>query len=245
MPNIIEGKAFANEDEAVVDSSLKKENDLKIGDTIKLAGNDKKLKIVGFTDKAKFNVAPVLYVSTAAFQQIRFEKSDTSENARVNAIVFRAKDGVLKNVHVKDDGLTRYSISTFINKLPGYSAQVLTFGFMIGFLIVIAAIVIGIFIYVLTMQKATIFGIMKAQGISGFYIAVSVIIQTFVLAILGIAIGLLGTVGTSLVLPTAVPFQTNWLFFLGIGGIMLIIAVLGALFSVRTIVKIDPLKAIG
>lgn len=245
MPNIIEGKPFTNDNETVVDNSLKKENDVKLGDTIKLSGSDKTLKVVGFTDNAKFNVSPVLYVSTNAFQQIRFEKSDTSENARVNAIVFRAKDGSLKNVDLKDDGLTSYSIKKFINELPGYSAQVLTFGFMIGFLIVIAAIVIGIFIYVLTMQKANIFGIMKAQGISGMYIAVSVIVQTFVLAFLGISIGLLGTVGTALVLPTAVPFQTNWLFFLSIGGIMLVIAVLGALFSVRTIVKIDPLKAIG
>ncbi|MBM7687406.1 ABC transporter permease [Enterococcus ureilyticus] len=245
MPNIIEGKAFANENETVVDNSLKEEEGVKLGDTLKLAGNDKQLKVVGFTDNAKFNVAPVLYVSTAAFQQIRFEKTDTSENARVNAIVFRAKDGAVKNVQLNEDGLTRYSIKEFINKLPGYNAQVLTFGFMIGFLIVIAAIVIGIFIYVLTMQKANIFGIMKAQGISGFYIAVSVIVQTFILAVLGIALGLLGTVGTALVLPTAVPFQTNWSFFLAIGGIMLVIAVLGALFSVRTIVKIDPLKAIG
>ncbi|WP_086315194.1 hypothetical protein A5821_002630 [Enterococcus sp. 7F3_DIV0205] len=245
MPNIVEGKAFTNENETVADNSLKKENDIKIGDTIKLAGSDKKLKVVGFTENAKFNVAPVLYVSTSAFQQIRFEKSDTTENARVNAIVFRAKEGSVKNVQIKDDGLTRYDIATFINKLPGYSAQVLTFGFMISFLIVIAAIVIGIFIYVLTMQKTTIFGIMKAQGISGLYIAISVILQTFILAVLGITLGLLGTVGTSLVLPTAVPFQSNWLFFLSIGGIMLIIAVLGALFSVRTIIKIDPLKAIG
>ncbi|MTD40156.1 FtsX-like permease family protein [Erwinia sp. CPCC 100877] len=245
MPNIIEGRAFENDDEAVADSSLKEENNIKLGDTVKISGNDKKIKVVGFTDNAKFNVAPVLYVTTNAFQQIRFEKSDTSENARINAIVFRAKDHSLKNVELKDDALTSYEIKKFINELPGYNAQVLTFGFMIGFLIVIAAIVIGIFIYVLTMQKATIFGIMKAQGISGSYIAVSVIVQTFVLAILGISIGLLGTVGTSLVLPTAVPFQTNWLFFLTIGGLMLIIAVLGALFSVRTIVKIDPLKAIG
>ncbi|OJG73591.1 efflux ABC transporter permease [Enterococcus quebecensis] len=245
MPNIVEGKVFTNENETIVDNSLKKENGVKLGDTLKLAGSTKKIKVVGFTDNAKFNVAPVLYVSTDAFQQIRFERSDTSENARVNAIVFRAKDESLKNVHLKEGGLTSYNINKFINELPGYSAQVLTFGFMIGFLIVIAAIVIGIFIYVLTMQKATIFGIMKAQGISGFYIAVSVIVQTFVLAFLGITIGLLGTVGTSLVLPTAVPFQSNWLFFLSIGGVMLVIAVLGALFSVRTIVKIDPLKAIG
>lgn len=74
---------------------------------------------------------------------------------------------------------------------------------------------------------------------------VSVVAQTFILSFVGILLGLLGTVGTSLVLPDAVPFQSNWLFFGVISLLMLVVAVLGALFSVRTIVKIDPLKAIG
>ncbi|PQD87852.1 ABC transporter permease, partial [Enterococcus faecium] len=73
----------------------------------------------------------------------------------------------------------------------------------------------------------------------------SVVAQTFILSFVGILLGLLGTVGTSLVLPDAVPFQSNWLFFGVISLLMLVVAVLGALFSVRTIVKIDPLKAIG
>lgn len=245
MPNIIEGRAFETEEEAVVDNSLKEEDGFKLNDTIKLAGTEKKLKIVGFTENAKFNVAPVFYISVAAFQQIRFETDDVNENSRINAIVFRAQDHELKNVKLTDNDLEKYTIKTFINDLPGYSAQVLTFGFMIGFLIVIAAIVVGIFIYVLTMQKANIFGVMKAQGISNKYISWSVIVQTFILAFIGISVGLLGTVGTALVLPTAVPFQSNWGFFSAVGVVMLLIAVLGALFSVRTVVKVDPLKTIG
>ena len=79
---------------------------------------------------------------------------------RINAIITRG------DVQSVPNDLEETDIKSFINDLPGYSAQVLTFGFMIGFLIVIAAIVIGIFIYVLTMQKAEIFGVMKAQGIS-------------------------------------------------------------------------------
>ena len=53
---------------------------------------------------------------------------------------------------------------------------------------------------------------MKAQGITGGFIARSVVAQTFILSFVGILLGLLGTVGTSLVLPDAVPFQSNWLF---------------------------------
>lgn len=238
-PNITDGEMFASDDEAVADSSIKEEYGISIGDTIKLAGSDKKLKIVGFTDNARFSVAPVLYTSIGAYQEIRFEKEDDSENARINAIVTRGK---IKEV---PDDLVVTDISKFINELPGYNAQVLTFGFMIGFLIVIAAIVIGIFIYVLTMQKSEIFGVMKAQGISSRYIAFSVIAQTFLLATSGVLIGGLATIGTALVLPAAVPFQINLLFFASISVMMILIAMLGAFFSVRTIVKIDPLKAIG
>ena len=239
MPNLVEGKAFDNDDEAVGDISLKEEYGLAVGDTVKLSGSDKTFKLTGFTDHAKFNVSPVLYTTINAYQEIRFEKEDTSENARINAIVVRGKISNLP------EDLEQIKISKFINELPGYNAQVLTFGFMIGFLIVIAAIVIGIFIYVLTMQKINIFGVMKAQGITGGFIARSVVAQTFILSFVGILLGLLGTVGTSLVLPDAVPFQSNWLFFGVISLLMLVVDVLGALFSVRTIVKIDPLKAIG
>ncbi|MFQ7652772.1 MAG: ABC transporter permease [Enterococcus gallinarum] len=238
-PKLTEGELFANDDEAVADSSLKEEYDIKIGDTVKLAGNEKKLKIAGFTENARFNVAPVLYTTIGAYQEIRFETKDTSDKARINAIVTR---GTVEEV---PDELTATKISDFINELPGYSAQVLTFGFMIGFLIVIAAIVIGIFIYVLTMQKSDIFGVMKAQGISSRYIAFSVIAQTFLLATVGVLVGLAATIGTALVLPQAVPFQVNSLFFAGISVLMILIAIVGAFFSVRTIVKIDPLKAIG
>ncbi len=72
-PKLTEGELFANDDEAVADSSLKEEYDIKIGDTVKLAGNEKKLKIVGFTENARFNVAPVLYTTIGAYQEIRFE----------------------------------------------------------------------------------------------------------------------------------------------------------------------------
>ncbi|MBU5508482.1 ABC transporter permease [Enterococcus sp. S149_ASV_20] len=221
MPNLVEGKAFDNDDEAVGDISLKEEYGLAIGDTVKLSGSDKTFKLTGFTDHAKFNVSPVLYTTINAYQEIRFEKEDTSENARINAIVVRGKISNLP------EDLEQIKISKFINELPGYNAQVLTFGFMIGFLIVIAAIVIGIFIYVLTMQKINIFGVMKAQGITGGFIARSVVAQTFILSFVGILLGLLGTVGTSLVLPDAVPFQSNWLFFGVISLLMLVVAVLG------------------
>ncbi|MER2173889.1 MAG: ABC transporter permease [Carnobacterium sp.] len=245
MPDVIDGRLFENDDEVVADISLKEEDNIELGDTIQLAGNDKEVEVVGFTENAKFNVAPVLYTTIPSYQEVRFEEADDSENGRISAVVVRDSSESIQDVVADSDDLVAYSIGDYIFKIPGYSAQVLTFGLMIGFLIVIAAVVIGIFIYVLTLQKTSMFGVMKAQGISSGYIAKSVVAQTFLLSTIGVGIGLILTVITSLVLPATVPYSSNVLFIAGITALLILVAVLGALFSVRTVVKIDPLEAIG
>ena len=135
-------------------------------------------------------------------------------------------------------------IDKFVQEIPGYYAQLLTFGLMIGFLILIAAIVLGVFLYIITVQKKQVFGIMKIQGISNSFISKSVIVQTFIVSFIGLGIGLGLTYLTNLFLPSTVPFRTNPLFYLIITVIMLITAQLGAIFSVRGVSKVDPLEVI-
>ncbi len=238
-PNLVKGRMFKNPGEVVVNDSLAKEDGLQVGDQLKVAGSKQTLKIVGFTDEAMYNVAPVVYMSLADFQEIRFNQTLPKEAQKINAIVLREKPKQVAN-HLEE-----IKISDFIDDLPGYRAQNLTFAFMIGFLIVIAAIVIGIFIYILTMQKQAIFGVMKAQGISNFFIARSVFVQTAILAFVGIVLGLALTYLSSLVLPAAVPFAIFWGLYLAVSVGMWVIAILSAVFSVSTVVKIDPLQAIS
>lgn len=238
-PNLVKGRMFKNAGEVVVNDSLAKEDGLQVGDQLKVAGSKQTLKIVGFTDEAMYNVAPVIYMSLADFQEIRFNQALPKEAQKINAIVLREKPKQVAN-HLEE-----IKISDFIDDLPGYRAQNLTFAFMIGFLIVIAAIVIGIFIYILTMQKQAIFGVMKAQGISNFFIARSVFVQTAILAFVGIVLGLALTYLSSLVLPAAVPFAIFWGLYLAVSVGMWVIAILSAVFSVSTVVKIDPLQAIS
>lgn len=235
-PKLSEGRHFSKTGELVADSSLKKSYQLKIGDKITLGDSTKKLTITGFTDNASFNVQPVLYMTKETLASV------LADNAQVNTISALVIRGKVNQVPKELESMTT---STFIENLPGYKAQNLTFSFMIGFLIVIAAIVIGIFIYILTLQKKAIFGVLKAQGISNGYLSRMVFAQTFILAILAVSLGLAVTLLSAVFLPTSVPFQVNPLFFAGISVLMILIAVFGALFSVVSIVKVDPLKAIG
>lgn len=242
MPEIIVGKEFTEDYEVIADISLQEEEDIELGDELKLAGSDITVEVVGFTENAKFNVAPVLYSTVSTYQDVRFEAIDESEKGRISALVVRDDD--INTFDLENDDLVKYSISDYIAEIPGYMAQLLTFALMIGFLIVIAAVVIGIFMYVLTVQKSSLFGIMKAQGIPTGYIAKSVVIQTFLLSIMGTSTGLGLTLLTSYFLPATVPFQSNLYFLVGITLLLVLFAIFGAFFSVRTIVKIDPLEAI-
>ena len=116
---------------------------------------------------------------------------------------------------------------------------------MIGFLIGIAAFVLSIFIYILTMQKKSIFGVLKAEGISSAYIARSVMVQVVIIAATGLLTGLALSLVTGLLLAGKVPFEVNLIFFTGIALLFLLCAVLGGIASVRSVAKIDPVEAIG
>ncbi|NQG97608.1 ABC transporter permease [Streptococcus suis] len=235
VPNIVEGRLYEKTGEVLVDKTLSEVEGFGLGDQIYLSGSDEKVTIVGYTDNAYFGVAPVVYMDFTAFLELMQASGQQTGNL-ASAIVVRG------DVAELPDELEKVAIADFIENLPGYKAQNMTFGFMIGFLIVISAVVIGIFIYVLTAQKSAIFGLMKIQGLSNTYISSSVFAQTFLLSGIGTGLGLLGTYLSSLVLPSAVPFENNWTFYLVIGLALIGFALLGASFSVRSIFKVDPLK---
>src|SRR5699024_3263223 len=113
------------------------------------------------------------------------------------------------------------------------------------FLFVISAAIVAIFLYVLTVQKISMFGLMKAQGISSAYLARSVIAQTFILALIGVVLAFGLTLLAGSFLPNAVPIMFDIPTMIIYGLVLIVVAILGAVISVWTIIRIDPLEAIG
>lgn len=240
VPEVSAGTAEIKDNEVIVDESLNTVYGIQLGDTIEVTSAKYPLKVVGFVKEAKLSVQPVVYMTADQHHQIRYGDQATKVPHTHNLLVVKSplKESV-------PEGLIYFDISTFVDGLPGYKAQVLTFGFMIGFLIAIAAIVVGIFMYVLTLQKVSIFGVMKAQGISSGYISKSVVGQTFLLATVAVGLGLGLVYLTVFFLPEKVPFQHLVAFEGAVGGLMIACALIGAIFSLGTIRKIDPLQALN
>ncbi|HDI0940133.1 TPA: ABC transporter permease [Staphylococcus aureus] len=237
VPSLIEGHKATKDNEVLADETLKNKG-FKIGDTLTLSQSDEKLHIVGFTESAKYNASPVIFTNDATITKI----NPRLTGDKINAVVVRDTNWKDKKLNQE---LEAVSINDFIENLPGYKPQNLTLNFMISFLFVISATVIGIFLYVMTLQKTSLFGILKAQGFTNGYLANVVISQTLILALFGTAFGLLLTGVTGAFLPDAVPVKFDVLTLLVFAIVLMIVSVLGSLFSILTIRKIDPLKAIG
>ena len=202
-----------------------------------VTGKDVKYEIVGFSSKTTYQTAPVVFMSLDTWQTYRYGSENTPD--LYSGVVVK---GEINNL---PSNLLEYTTEDYISTLPGYTAQVLTFSVMIIFLIIITAFVLGIFIYVLTIQKTSMFGVMKAQGISNGYIGASVIVQTFLLVAFGIIIGLVLTTLSGIFLADIIPLAVNAIFYLVITVAFFLFALFGGLFSVNAVLKIDPLKAIG
>lgn len=252
-PPIVEGREVEADDEITVSNNLKDQVDIKVGDTLKMATTNREFKVVGFTENSNYNTIPVAYVSRDMASQAMMIFSPSGDNAdavtgptpnmptRVSGVVV---NGDVDKSKLADNGLEFITMDEFINSIPGYMAQILTFGLMIISLAIISSIIIGIFMFILTMQKKPIFGVLKIQGYRNSVVVKSVIYQTLLLTILGYAIGLILTLISIYFLEKSVPLAVSVEIYAIVTAFSILCSLIGALFSVRTILKIDPLDAI-
>lgn len=223
--------------DVVVDERLTRFG-VELGDRLRLTGDDTVYTVVGMVRGQTFQTAPVVYtVREAAVAHQEAALGARLDERSANAVVFRGEMPA-------DEERTVLSMDEYIATLPGYTAQIATFALMIGFLIGIAAFVLGIFVYILTLQKRDVIGVMKAQGVPSGYIGRSIAVQSVLLAAIGCALGLGAALATGFALAGRVPFSVQPVLLLGI--LACFAATIGAssLFSVRAVAKTDPMRAI-
>lgn len=243
-PNITSGKSIAQNNEVIVSDQLQRIG-VVLGQSLTFKGSQSSYTVVGFTDRATFQTAPIVYMPLDTWRQVASElagMTNMRDDTTVSAVITRpaaASDAFMT------DTMQWQTIKDYSFKLPGYNAQVLTFSTMIGFLIVIASFVLAIFMYILTLQKKSMFGVLKAEGVPNKYIAQSVKAQIVILSILGMAVGLILTLITGAALADKIPFMVQPLLFIAIVALFLLCAAIGGIASVWAVTKIDPVEAIG
>lgn len=229
------GRKVRSNTEVVVDTAFKN-NGYKLGDKLTLGDDKQKYTIVGFTDKAKLNIAPIVYGRMATWVHLRGIAAGPAASAIIS------KDAGYQNTHA---GVKTYKTQQVINKLPGYSAQNATFLLMIGFLMVISLIIIAVFLYILTMQKLPNYAVLRVQGIPSRVLVGATVAQSLILVVTGMIIAAVLTAVTAIVMPPAVPMAFDIPTLAAVGSGLLVMALLGSLIPVKSVLSVDPVSVIG
>ncbi|MBB3072553.1 putative ABC transport system permease protein [Paenibacillus baekrokdamisoli] len=243
MPSITEGKLMSADNEVVLDSSLK-EKGIQLGDTL----GDKELgiewKVVGFTKNQKFSHTPVAFMNMDHYENLMktsFGKKTASYSSIVVTTSSLTKDSLQKSL----SDVEVITKKEAVQGIPGFKEEQGSLTMMIAFLIVIAAFIQAVFFYVITLQKISQFGVLKAIGAKTSYLAVNLVGQVLLLAIVAVAISIGLTFGVSAILPESMPFELGSDVLSQYSGLLILVSIVGALLSLNRIAKVDAIEAIG
>jgi putative ABC transport system permease protein len=218
--------------EVLADPGLKKEG-FNVGDSFTY--KDRTWKIKGFTDERfSYGHTPAMFTSSETWDDLHQDK------LTYQAILLSDKDEVEAPPH-----LVTATKEDILANVPGYSAEQGSLNMMVIFLLIISAIVLATFFYVMTLQKLQHYGVLKAIGTKAVVLLRALFAQISILSILGIAAGNTLTYGLTLMIPKDVPFELSTQMILFNSALILLMAWIGSLLSFRSIMKVDPLEAIG
>lgn len=259
-PELLSGEGLQSKrkDAVIINRSTAEQAGLGPGDPITLKtiqGTDEEfhdLNIVGITDNRQYFFQPSLIVTTKTWEEVRPKAAVErgSSSTVYNTIAVRLSNPAEQELALVRlpqivSGIQVADKPTAIQAIPGYSAQQSTLNTQQGFTLLIGLLVVGGFFQIQTMQKVAQIGMLKAIGNNNRTIALSALIQIFLITVIGVAIGSLGTFLLALGLPGNIPIIFTGASIAVAIGALLLIGPIGGLVSIRLALKIDPLTAIG
>ncbi|MGE8205492.1 ABC transporter permease [Heyndrickxia sp. NPDC080065] len=231
-PKVIEGKTSDLKDnEMIADESIK-EKGIALGDEIVDPVFNKVFKIVGFTQNQMFSHTPVVFINENVWGSIALPHEKNYSVIALNT------DKKINNAKVVDK-------KEVLQSIPGYKEEQGTLTMIIAFLLVIAALLIGVFFYVITLQKTQQLGVLKAIGTKNSYLANNLVVQALFLSGVALVIGIGLIFAVQAILPASMPFLLTTTMVVQYAGIFIVISLVGTLISLYQVLKVDALEAIG
>ena len=237
-PEVSEGKKLGSGSATVVLDDDYQSKGIKVGDKILDSASGKKLKVVGFTKDAMYGHTSVGYLSTGTYRSI-MKKTNPMYQESVHAAAVRGTKG--KTL----DGTKTYTKQTIVQAIPGYQAEQMTIKMVEWLLVVITALIIGIFFFVINLQKEKEYGVLKAIGTGMGSLVRMILCQVLLIAVCGAAVAAGLVVLMSAALPQTMPFFLVWNQVALVLCAFVLISVLGSLATVIRVSKIDPAQIIG
>lgn len=241
MADSIDGAASLSDFEIILNNTFKSEG-IEKGDKILDSATQTELTVIGFTKDQSYAHSPVGVITLKTFQAIRNEL--TSDDAiTYNAVAI--KDDSTDIEALDDDNILILSKDDVIQNIPSYSQEQMTINMILWVLLVVSASILGVFFFVISIQKIPQFGTLKAIGTPMKKIAGTIICQVLIVSGGSILLGDILAFTMAAMMPQKMPFYLEISGALTVSGAFIAVSVLCSLITLIRINSVDPIIAIG
>jgi putative ABC transport system permease protein len=229
---------------------------VEVGDVLTIEPSRRTVTVVGFADLGTYSHLPTVYVPLDDWQATKYGPVDgqgdapASASQLVSAGILTIADGadetaVLAGVADAIEGTDVLSRDAAVAATPGYKEETGTVDLMVGFLYVVAALVIGTFFWNAAVSRTGEIALLRAIGATPGRVVREHLGQVLVIAVAGTVVAALGSLGLAALLPAGVPFLLPLGTVISTSVLFVTVALLAGVAPVRRITRIDPLITLG
>lgn len=238
---------------AWADAALRADG-VEVGTVLEVGPARSPVEVLGFVDDTSYAGQASLWATPDTWREVQnANRPDAAVGGEtVQALLIRVgddadADAVMAAVDEATGGATEtVDLTTAANSLGGVEQQRQVFNQILGTTVVIAVLVVALFFALLTVERTSLYGVLKAIGARSSTLAWGVLTQAVVVTAIASALGIAVALALdALIPPGGVPFE------LSLGRIvvsvvaLLVAATLGCAFSLRRVLRVDPASAIG
>ena len=229
---------------AAVDTKLQ-DSGVALGSQVSVGGVP--TTVVGFVSEAEYQLQPTLWTDVQTWRAMRdaVRPELRGQPDAINAIAVIGPGVDLAAVAAAVPGTTALTAQQTALAIPGVEQQRSTLNSIIYTTLAVAALVVGLFFALVVLEKRELFAALKALGASTGKLGIGVVAQAVIASIAGVIIGTVLARLFDLIIPPEVPTLFRTATLVTIAVFTVVAGIVGALFSLRRIAKIDPATAIG
>jgi putative ABC transport system permease protein len=238
--------------EAWADEVLKADG-VELGDELLVGPSRTPIVVAGWVEDTAYNGQGGLWADVETWRRVLAEN-------RPDAVL---ADGVFQALVVQSDAETStdvvaeintsfgttveaFSIPDAVDAIPGVTEQQTTFNQILGVTVVIAVVVIALFFALLTVERTSLYGVLKAIGARSGTLIFGLTVQAVVLTLIAAVVAGVAVVVLDLLIPPgSIPLYISPSRIVTSIILLLVAAVIGSAFSLRRILRIDPASALG
>ncbi|MCJ1707597.1 FtsX-like permease family protein [Microbacterium sp. VKM Ac-2923] len=209
-----------------------------VGDTVAVAGSTYAVSAIG--DDLSYSHTPVISLTPSAWRAL-----DESLGGTGTATVLAVSGEPAWDAVAADTGTVASTPLSSLTALPTFRSEIGSLALMIAMLFGVSALVVGAFFTVWTMQRAGDIAVLKALGASTPALVRDALGQALVVLVLGVGVGIGLTAALGTLAGGALPFVLGPLTTLAPALVMIVLGLIGAAVSLRTVTTSDPLTALG